>query len=142
MKIKILQIGVQKVTCFTSSNASSYDIRDVGTTRTGGDYASGDEFIIDIDSSGNLVMTQNGEEKWTDTVTDTEFQFVLSTASTTPKPYNSIFLNDGLDNLPYGCTDIDTDNDGISNRLDLDSDGDGCSDSIEGVTANFGHQQN
>ena len=119
---------------FYLSNASSYDIRDVGTTRTGGSYASGDEFIIDIDSSGNLVMTQNGQEKWTDTVTDTEFQFVLSTASTTPKPYNNIFLNDGVDNLPYGCTDIDTDGDTIPNRLDLDSDGDGCSDSIEGVS--------
>ena len=115
-------------------NGASYDIRDIGATRTGGSYASGDEFIIDIDSSGNLVMTQNGEEKWTDTVTDTEFQFVLSTASTTPKPYNNIFLNDGVDNLPYGCTDIDTDGDTIPNRLDLDSDGDGCSDSIEGVS--------
>ena len=119
---------------FYFSNASSYDIRDEGATRTGGSYASGDEFIIDIDSSGNLVMTQNGQEKWTDTVTDTEFQFVLSTASTTPKPYNNIFLNDGVDNLPYGCTDIDTDGDTIPNRLDLDSDGDGCSDSIEGVS--------
>jgi hypothetical protein len=29
------------------------------------------------------------------------------------------------------CTDIDTDGDGISNRLDLDSDGDGCADTIE-----------
>jgi hypothetical protein len=115
-------------------NGASYDIRDIGATRTGGSYASGDEFIIDIDSSGNLVMTQNGEEKWTDTVTDTEFQFVLSTASTTPKPYNNIFLNDGVDNLPYGCTDIDTDGDTIPNRLDQDSDGDGCSDSIEGVS--------
>ena len=119
---------------FYFSNASSYDIRDIGTTRTGGSYASGDEFIIDIDSSGNLVMTQNGEEKWTDTVTDTEFQFAVSTASTTPKPYNNIFLNDGVDNLPYGCTDIDTDGDTIPNRLDLDSDGDGCNDSIEGVS--------
>ncbi|HHU25016.1 MAG TPA: T9SS type A sorting domain-containing protein [Bacteroidales bacterium] len=30
------------------------------------------------------------------------------------------------------CTDIDTDNDGIPNRLDLDSDGDGCPDAFEG----------
>jgi hypothetical protein len=30
-----------------------------------------------------------------------------------------------------GATDIDTDNDGIPNRLDLDSDGDGCADAIE-----------
>ncbi|MGB4655089.1 MAG: hypothetical protein WBH98_06625 [Bacteroidales bacterium] len=30
------------------------------------------------------------------------------------------------------CTDIDTDNDGIPDRLDLDSDGDGCPDAFEG----------
>jgi hypothetical protein len=30
-----------------------------------------------------------------------------------------------------GATDIDTDNDGIPNRLDLDSDGDGCPDALE-----------
>jgi hypothetical protein len=29
------------------------------------------------------------------------------------------------------CTDLDTDNDGIANRLDLDSDGDGCADAVE-----------
>jgi hypothetical protein len=32
------------------------------------------------------------------------------------------------------CTDVDTDNDGIPNRLDLDSDGDGCSDALEAGT--------
>jgi CshA-type fibril repeat protein len=35
------------------------------------------------------------------------------------------------------CADLDTDGDGILNRLDLDSDGDGCSDAIEtGATTN------
>lgn len=34
------------------------------------------------------------------------------------------------------CTDLDTDNDGIKNRLDLDSDGDNCPDAVEaGATA-------
>lgn len=38
-----------------------------------------------------------------------------------------------------GCIDIDTDTDGIPNRLDLDSDGDGCPDSLEaGVSVNAG----
>jgi len=36
--------------------------------------------------------------------------------------------------VPY-CDDIDTDNDGIPNRLDLDSDGDGCPDAVEAGTA-------
>ncbi|MCZ2489847.1 tandem-95 repeat protein [Aquirufa antheringensis] len=40
------------------------------------------------------------------------------------------------------CNDIDTDNDGVPNRLDSDSDGDGCSDAkeagaINSTTANF-----
>ncbi|NBB31766.1 Ig-like domain-containing protein, partial [Cellulophaga sp. BC115SP] len=43
----------------------------------------------------------------------------------------------GLSQLTYvgntGCTEFDTDNDGIVNRLDLDSDGDGCPDAIEGA---------
>ncbi|UFH33181.1 hypothetical protein LNP04_05545 [Chryseobacterium sp. C-71] len=34
--------------------------------------------------------------------------------------------------LMNGCVDVDTDGDGIWNRLDLDSDNDGCVDAIEG----------
>ena len=44
-----------------------------------------------------------------------------------------------------GTADIDTDNDGIPNRLDLDSDGDGCTDAVEaGVsgTLNSGSVKN
>ncbi|MFN5422171.1 MAG: hypothetical protein ACK5AO_02790, partial [bacterium] len=33
--------------------------------------------------------------------------------------------------IEVACGDIDSDNDGIPNRLDLDSDGDGCTDAIE-----------
>lgn len=39
--------------------------------------------------------------------------------------------NNGL-LLMNGCIDIDTDGDGIWDRLDLDSDGDGCPDALEG----------
>ncbi len=35
-------------------------------------------------------------------------------------------------NISVVVCDLDTDNDGIINRLDLDSDGDGCADTIEG----------
>ncbi|MDY0932469.1 hypothetical protein [Chryseobacterium sp. CFBP8996] len=37
--------------------------------------------------------------------------------------------------VPY-CDDVDTDNDGIPNRLDLDSDGDGCPDTKEAILYN------
>ncbi|WP_123873434.1 beta strand repeat-containing protein [Chryseobacterium piscium] len=46
-----------------------------------------------------------------------------------------------LGEFRYGCSlqDIDTDGDGIPNRLDLDSDGDTCPDALEsGVSANSG----
>jgi hypothetical protein len=39
--------------------------------------------------------------------------------------YNNLFLMNG-------CIDVDTDGDGMWNRLDLDSDNDGCSDALEG----------
>ncbi len=40
-------------------------------------------------------------------------------------------------NIISGCTDLDTDGDGIPNRLDLDSDADGCPDAVEaGVASN------
>ncbi len=39
-------------------------------------------------------------------------------------------------NILKTCTDIDTDNDGIPNRLDLDSDGDGCPDTKEAILYN------
>jgi hypothetical protein len=45
--------------------------------------------------------------------------------------FTNVVLTDA-NNLPdFSCTDIDTDSDGIPNRLDLDSDGDGCPDSRE-----------
>ena len=34
------------------------------------------------------------------------------------------------------CADLDTDGDGVSNRMDLDSDGDGCSDALEASSSN------
>lgn len=39
-------------------------------------------------------------------------------------------------NIISSCADVDTDNDGIPNRLDLDSDGDGCPDTKEAILYN------
>ena len=40
------------------------------------------------------------------------------------------------------CTNIDTDNDGITNELDLDSDGDGCPDAVEAGSASHAGANN
>ena len=48
------------------------------------------------------------------------------------KNHGGSIVVDYLEHQPYSIlTDIDTDGDGIPNRLDLDSDGDGCSDALE-----------
>ncbi len=41
-------------------------------------------------------------------------------------------LGDGIDFIFEGCSEIDTDNDGVADHLDNDSDGDGCPDAVEG----------
>ena len=119
---------------FYFSSSSAYDIRDYAGTYNASSYSNGDVFGITIDTSGNLSMQKNGSVVYTDVVTDTEFKFVVSTASGTAKPiYDITFGN--TDDLLYVCDDLDSDNDGIVDRLDLDSDGDGCYDSYEaGVT--------
>jgi hypothetical protein len=65
--------------------------------------------------------------------------YYVSTQGVSVHPGYNMFL--GEFRALCSDTDIDTDGDGIPNRLDLDSDGDGCSDAIEGgasfTTANL-----
>ncbi|MFU8892269.1 MAG: hypothetical protein ACNA8L_01455, partial [Luteolibacter sp.] len=54
---------------------------------------------------------------------------------------NSATANNGVTlNFSAACLDIDTDGDGIPNRLDLDSDGDGCPDAFEAGLTGDDHE--
>ena len=65
---------------------------------------------------------------FTATATSQELQF-QNTGPTSATWNTNISIS--ADAIFPVCADIDTDNDGIPNRLDLDSDGDNCADAIE-----------
>jgi gliding motility-associated-like protein len=99
--------------------------------------ATTDVLGIDISATGYVTVTVNGVSKKAYQGTVSDYKLVVSSyrAST----LTDIILSDASNPLQYNCTDIDTDNDGVPNRLDLDSDGDGCPDAVEaGVTNNTG----
>jgi len=88
-----------------------------------------DILSIDISASGYVTAKVNG-------IVRKAFQGVVSDYKLTMSSYRAasftdIILTDANNVAVLTCTDLDTDADGIPNRLDLDSDGDGCSDAIE-----------
>jgi hypothetical protein len=88
-----------------------------------------DVLSIDINTSGYVTAKINGvvRKAFQGAVSD----YKLNMSSYRVANFADVVLTDA-NNLPnYSCTDIDTDNDGIPNRLDLDSDGDGCPDARE-----------
>jgi gliding motility-associated-like protein len=88
-----------------------------------------DVLSIDISTSGYVTAKINGvvRKAFQGAVSD----YKLNMSSYRVANFADVVLTDA-NNLPlYSCSDIDTDTDGIPNRLDLDSDGDGCPDSKE-----------
>lgn len=61
-----------------------------------------------------------------------DVQNISNTNPTAPIFANSVLIDDIFLMHRVLCVDIDTDGDGIPDRLDLDSDGDGCFDALEG----------
>ncbi|WP_298480756.1 thrombospondin type 3 repeat-containing protein [uncultured Maribacter sp.] len=86
--------------------------------------AANDIFVLEIDVSGNLTLTQNGITRFTGTAPVTSYKLAIT--SITATTISEIEFTHGNS---FACAD--TDNDGIANYLDLDSDGDGCSDADE-----------
>ena len=94
-------------------------------------YTAGQKIEIDITASGIVTVKQAGVviRKFKGKVAD--YKLALSHySSSVSRTYSNIIFTSYA---PNGvCADIDTDADGVANRLDIDSDGDGCNDAIEG----------
>ncbi len=91
-----------------------------------------DELSIDISATGYVTAAING-------VTQKAFQGIVSDYKLVLSSYRTssltdIILTDGTRPAILTCTDLDTDLDGVPNRLDLDSDGDNCFDAVESGT--------
>ncbi|MDT0540937.1 hypothetical protein [Croceitalea sp. P059] len=93
-----------------------------GNVNTGWNAPSivGTQFILDIDQNGTMTYSHDGNIVYTGTVPDTDYKITLSRGAFQISDLRIEFSD---------CSgELDTDNDGIPNRLDLDSDGDGCTD--------------
>lgn len=132
---------------------TTWEIRDPSSNiiASGGPYSDTDDIISEIttvNTSGNYTFTifdsfgdgldlsfsdgtnENDTSSYTISVNDNE----VFDSGNSPNfgSQNTVDLN--ISNLPFQgqeCSDKDTDNDGIVDRIDLDSDNDGCSDANE-----------
>jgi len=120
---------------FYNSSITANDVRVNGAVSASGTYTATTLFEIDIDEAGNVSFKRDGVEVHTVAGAPlVDYKLSVSTATTVGRTYNDIVLGN-LNNLLFVCTDLDTDDDGIVNRLDLDSDGDGCPDAVEAGVA-------
>jgi len=112
-------------------NTSSTDVRVTGSTFANTTYVSGTVYAIDIDVAGNVSFKRDGQEVHTATgAPQVPYKLAISTATSVGRTFENIVIGNVAD-FYYVCEDIDTDMDGIPDRLDLDSDGDGCFDIAE-----------
>jgi gliding motility-associated-like protein len=114
---------------FTYQTTSAWDFTQSVTTK--------DVYTLDISETGFVVAKINGVVKKQFQGLISDYRLVVSSNTTYTVPFTEIQLKDPTNNLQkLACTDIDTDSDGIPNRIDTDSDGDGCYDAVEaGTTA-------
>jgi hypothetical protein len=114
---------------FTYQTTSAWDFTQGVTNK--------DVYTLDISETGFVVAKINGVVKKQFQGLISDYRLVVSSNTTYTVPFTEIQLKDPTNNLQkLACTDIDTDSDGIPNRIDTDSDGDGCYDAVEaGTTA-------
>lgn len=106
--------------------SSTWNISSTGYTAT-------QKFELDINEQGVLTATVNGVMMHRIQAPVAPYKFVVS-GKTAEKQYDNVVLVAKSPNTI--CEDIDTDGDGIPNRLDLDSDEDGCNDAVEAGVGN------
>ncbi|MHA8066669.1 discoidin domain-containing protein, partial [Aquirufa sp. ROCK2-A2] len=91
---------------------------------------------IDIDENGILTAKVNGVLKHRILSGKSLYKLVLSGKGSTEKIFSNVKLT-AWDNASV-CSELDTDGDGVVNRIDIDSDGDGCNDAVEAGAATAG----
>ncbi|MEX0275572.1 MAG: hypothetical protein AB3N16_14460, partial [Flavobacteriaceae bacterium] len=90
----------------------------------------GTTFRLEIDGDGNMKYIHNGNEVYSGTLPVGNYKLTISRGSFTVDNFQVVQPRTTTN--PNECTSLDTDGDGLPNRLDLDSDGDGCPDALEG----------
>jgi len=95
-------------------------------------FTSGEKMEIDINSSGVLTVKKGGIQIYRIKAKATDYNLAISSGSST-RTYSNFKLTSYA--IGYTCVDLDTDGDGIPNRIDVDSDGDGCNDGVEAGVA-------
>ncbi|MFM6944243.1 MAG: hypothetical protein ACKOXV_03065, partial [Bacteroidota bacterium] len=129
---------------FNISTSQAYGYFNGGVwSFTHGTVTGSEEYSIDISVTGYVTVKINGVQKQAFQGTASTYKLAV-TAGSSSAVFSNIRLTNNTFTEKIFCSDRDTDNDGIPNRLDLDSDGDGCSDAFEGGTttsrsANFVH---
>ncbi|MFN5326738.1 MAG: hypothetical protein ACK5B8_05960, partial [Bacteroidota bacterium] len=80
-----------------------------------------EEYKISINTSGIVTVFINNVQKASFQGANTDYRLTISSYST-PLTFTDIVLSDNANPTPiYTCVDLDTDKDGVPNRLDLDS---------------------
>jgi len=133
---------------FNNTNAQGY-YPNTGTTPSLGfpgntTLVPGELWQMDIDIFGFVTVTRNGTLYKSFQGVNSNYNVAISTyndANNSPRLFSDIVINAKsvtISGTTTNCTELDTDNDGVPNRLDLDSDGDGCTDAVESnITADL-----
>jgi hypothetical protein len=105
---------------------------------------SGDLWEMDIDIFGYLTVKRNGVNYIAFQAVNSNYNLAISSyndANNNPATYTDLIISAKsvtFSGTTTNCTELDTDSDGVPNRLDLDSDGDGCTDAVESnITADL-----
>jgi hypothetical protein len=126
---------------FNNTYAQGY-YPNTGTTPTLGYPANtnlvpGELWQMDIDKFGFVTITRNGAAYKSFQGVNSNYYLAVSSyndAITSPRVLSDVLIN--AKSVTYSgtttlCSELDSDGDGIPNRLDLDSDGDRCTDVYE-----------
>jgi hypothetical protein len=134
---KLLKLLVADIDLSESITLKIYDAQNNLISLSAKDIIDQGSYVITSFAAGSsIILTAAGvTDRNSETTNEPNIQIALWDIAKRIEIYKTAGSNITYVALFAACDDVDTDNDGIPNRLDLDSDGDGCSDAIEGGAA-------